>query len=176
MYKHYLYCAHTFGSPLLQKCWRLPSHKIICRIQISPELVPVHLPSNGPVLAFAQWQIMLLTWHRLLLKGLCDYQGTSSWFDGKWGGLGFLAWALLLISWGPLQLCLTWQVLSCLLPQSFWSLPATKYWVCDFLSHKAKSFDIWEMITHCNHRTLFSHRHETPESLVTLSLSATFYT
>lgn len=44
-------------------------------------------------------------------------------------------------------------------------------WYCAFLSHRARSFDIREMMINCHQGTSASHRPESSESLVTTPLS-----
>lgn len=64
----------------------------------------------------------------LPLKELCgSYKGTSSWWDGKCRGLGFVARVLLLIGLMSLKLYLTWLILNSLFLRSPRWLPATKY-------------------------------------------------
>ena len=125
-------CALTWQSPFAKILEPAISESNLerTRIQISPQIVSVSLmPSSSPILAFALWWIMLLTFCTLPLKELCDdSQGASSRFDGKCRGLGFFARVLLLISWVSWKLYLTWLALCCLPPRSLRSLPATKYY------------------------------------------------
>lgn len=137
------------------------------------EIVEVHSCQAQPILAFAQSWMTLFTICRWLVKEICDsYEGSGGGSDGNCRGPGFLARPSPAAN-QPNVFEIIFNLADC-----WWLLSEISeitsshkvLWVCDFLSHKARSFDICEMVS-LSLGNILQSQAETSESLGTIPLS-----